>query len=494
MPSTGVRRLGLAARAAAPRRDRAGARGRRQQLTAGPRQADRALRPVQQPRLGDPLQIDDRAAQRGLARAPDARRPARSAVRRRPRRRHAGVGARSRSSRGRRSVKGDGADPALQRDFTGVNSRNSPLPATSVAACSSRSPTASGSAATASCSPRRCGLDPGVLRAAGWLHDVGMAAITLPAGGLGPDDRRALETHPALGHGCWPAPATSGSTRRRRSPGRTTSASTAPATRAGSPAPRSRSPGASPPWPTRSTRSPPTGRTAPRCRSSRRWRRCGASAATNSTRRSSTPCSARSSEALAILARFPPEPVVRREGTLLTLQAAADRLSISPARLRRLADAGRIEAVRTAGGHRRFRPADVLRLAAEVDGRPRVRPLAASGQPLPALATTLRQHGRALAAAAGAALYREGPPGWFASDAAAPTAPRLAGDAGGVLRQRALRARAHRVGGAAGAGEPSSAPPCSSGTRSWRASGNSPRARSCAAARTPPSWRGRGGW
>jgi excisionase family DNA binding protein len=124
-------------------------------------------------------------------------------------------------------------------------------------------------------------------------------------------------------------------------------------------------------------------------------------------------------EVLAILARFPPEPVERHEGALLTLQAAADRLSISPARLRRLADAGRIEAVRTAGGHRRFRPGDVLRLAAEVDGRPKVRPLAPPALPLPALAPALRRHGTALAAAAAAALYREGPRGWFASEAAA---------------------------------------------------------------------------
>ena len=44
------------------------------------------------------------------------------------------------------------------------------------------------------------GLDPGVLRAAGWLHDVGMVAITLPAGALSAADRRALEQHPAVGH------------------------------------------------------------------------------------------------------------------------------------------------------------------------------------------------------------------------------------------------------------------------------------------------------
>ena len=98
------------------------------------------------------------------------------------------------------------------------------------------------------------GLDPGVLRAAGWLHDVGMAAITLPAGALGPDDRRALETHPALGHGLLAGAGDERLDTAAASPGRTTSASTAPAIRVGSQAPRSRSPGASPPWPTPSTR------------------------------------------------------------------------------------------------------------------------------------------------------------------------------------------------------------------------------------------------
>ncbi len=106
------------------------------------------------------------------------------------------------------------------------------------------------------------------------------------------------------------------------------------------------------------------------------------------------------------------------EDRQITLQAAAATLAISPSRLRRWADEGRIPSVRTAGGHRRFSLAAVRRMAAESGVRPTVRPVEPPGEPLPVLAETLRAHGRQLAAAAAAAIYREGPPGWFASEAA----------------------------------------------------------------------------
>ena len=106
------------------------------------------------------------------------------------------------------------------------------------------------------------------------------------------------------------------------------------------------------------------------------------------------------------------------EDRQITLQAAAATLAISPSRLRRWADEGRIPSVRTAGGHRRFSLAAVRRLAAESGVRPTVRPVEPPATPLPVLAETLRAHGRQLAAAAAAAIYREGPPGWFASEAA----------------------------------------------------------------------------
>ena len=72
------------------------------------------------------------------------------------------------------------------------------------------------------------------------------------------------------------------------------------------------------------------------------------------------------------------------EDKQITLQAAAATLAITPSRLRRWADEGRIPSVRTAGGHRRFSLAAVRRLAAENGVRPTVRPDRAAGVPDPA--------------------------------------------------------------------------------------------------------------
>jgi len=107
------------------------------------------------------------------------------------------------------------------------------------------------------------------------------------------------------------------------------------------------------------------------------------------------------------------------EDAQMTLQAAAATLSISPSRLRRWADEGRIPAIRTAGGHRRFPLEAVRRMAAERGVRPQVRPVEPPTTTLPVLGQHVRQHGRQMVAAAATAVYREGPPGWFASEAAA---------------------------------------------------------------------------
>ena len=106
------------------------------------------------------------------------------------------------------------------------------------------------------------------------------------------------------------------------------------------------------------------------------------------------------------------------DGAPMTLQAAAATLAISPSRLRRWADEGRISAVRTAGGHRRFPLDAVRRLAAERGVRPNVRPVEPPDEPLPALAQQLRGFGAQMVSAASAAVYREGPQGWFASELA----------------------------------------------------------------------------
>ena len=120
------------------------------------------------------------------------------------------------------------------------------------------------------------------------------------------------------------------------------------------------------------------------------------------------------------------EPLKVEDGAPMTLQAAAATLAISPSRLRRWADEGRIPAVRTAGGHRRFPLEAVRRLAAERGVRPIVRPVDPPATPLPLLAQTSCAHGRQMTAAAASAVYREGPPGWFASDSARAGARRLA--------------------------------------------------------------------
>jgi excisionase family DNA binding protein len=127
-------------------------------------------------------------------------------------------------------------------------------------------------------------------------------------------------------------------------------------------------------------------------------------------------------EAFAIRDRFPvprSAPAEPAEDAQMTLQAAAATLAISPSRLRRWADEGRIAAIRTAGGHRRFPLEAVRKLAAERGVRPHVRPVEPPATSLPLLAQHLRHHGRQMAAAAAAAVYREGPPGWFASAASA---------------------------------------------------------------------------
>jgi putative two-component system response regulator len=135
-------------------------------------------------------------------------------------------------------------------------------------------------------------------------------------------------------------------------------------------------------------------------------------------------------EVSAILVRFAEKPPEGDEAAgvaapvpLVTLQHAALTLGISPARLRRWSDEGRIEAVRTPGGHRRFALEAVRRLAAEHGSRPVVRPLDPPAAKLPMLAQCLRERGDELTAAAAAGLYRGGPSGWFAGEDAAAAGP-----------------------------------------------------------------------
>ena len=102
---------------------------------------------------------------------------------------------------------------------------------------------------------------------------------------------------------------------------------------------------------------------------------------------------------------------------LLSLQEAADALGVSASTLRRWADGGRIRAVRTQGGHRRFDPAALRTLKARIGERraPAVRPVAPPERPMPTVARLLDQDGPAILRATLRALYRDDAPGWFAT-------------------------------------------------------------------------------
>jgi putative two-component system response regulator len=123
-----------------------------------------------------------------------------------------------------------------------------------------------------------------------------------------------------------------------------------------------------------------------------------------------------------IVARFQ-EPAPRpaadaapaEPATLVTLQEAAAAVGVSASTLRRWADEGRIEAVRTAGGHRRFPLDAVHRLGGERGRRAAVKPVGPPVDPLPRLSALLRARGAEMAATAATSLYRSGGgPGWFA--------------------------------------------------------------------------------
>jgi excisionase family DNA binding protein len=150
----------------------------------------------------------------------------------------------------------------------------------------------------------------------------------------------------------------------------------------------------------------------------------------------------------AIVARFEPAAAQPADGvpaaataTLVTLQQAAAAVGVSASTLRRWADEGRIQAVRTAGGHRRFALEDVRRLGGERGRGAPVKPVAPPADPLPRLSALLRARGSDLAAAAAKSLYRGGSgPGWFAAAELAEWLQALAGAAGSGRYADALEA------------------------------------------------------
>jgi diguanylate cyclase (GGDEF)-like protein/excisionase family DNA binding protein len=106
-------------------------------------------------------------------------------------------------------------------------------------------------------------------------------------------------------------------------------------------------------------------------------------------------------------------------GATVTLGEAAEALGVSTSTVRRWADTGRIQVVRTSGGHRRFPASELRRMAAEATSatRPEVRPSPLPAEPLPALHELLSGSAPELSAAVARGLYDGPAQGWFASPA-----------------------------------------------------------------------------
>lgn len=102
-------------------------------------------------------------------------------------------------------------------------------------------------------------------------------------------------------------------------------------------------------------------------------------------------------------------------GRLLTIREAADALGVSVETLRRWAESGRIKAERTAGGHRRFTPAEVQRVKGPQQMT--LRPAAPPDGPLPLLGELLSSDAERLLDLAVRRLYPQQTDGWFAQNA-----------------------------------------------------------------------------
>ncbi len=93
---------------------------------------------------------------------------------------------------------------------------------------------------------------------------------------------------------------------------------------------------------------------------------------------------------------------------------AARALGVSVSTVRRWIDEGRIEASRTAGGHRRISHEELRRATGDLAHPPRLKPARLPEHALPDLGRLLSHSGDDLITAAGRISYEEGAAGWFA--------------------------------------------------------------------------------
>ena len=98
----------------------------------------------------------------------------------------------------------------------------------------------------------------------------------------------------------------------------------------------------------------------------------------------------------------------------VTMGDAADALGVSPSTVRRWADEGRLTAVRTSGGHRRFLVDDVRRLSsASRESGARLRGVEPPDHALPHAAALLDERRAAIVSAGLNATYESSSGGWF---------------------------------------------------------------------------------
>jgi diguanylate cyclase (GGDEF)-like protein/excisionase family DNA binding protein len=143
----------------------------------------------------------------------------------------------------------------------------------------------------------------------------------------------------------------------------------------------------------------------------------------------------------------------------VTMHDAAVALGVSPSTVRRWADAGRLTAIRTSGGHRRFLVDDVRRLSSESRSTgAQVREVELPDHALPRTAALLEQRRAELVRTALAATYETRGAGWFAEPEGHAHVERWldalasalgAGDYGPAIKATGALARRSSLGGVA---------------------------------------------